>query len=128
MAEQPFDFFDEPVHGRDWGLGTGERRPARSSFIGIADPRGKCSAGSDASACAFRVSSPQPPVPSLHSGSGWPRVSGANGITIRPRRKIAHMLTPAYRNGHGLEYSEKTWLVSIPSVRGPSAATKRPTL
>lgn len=35
------------------------------------------------------------------SGNGWPFVSGANGKTISPSRKIKHIVTPAYRIGSG---------------------------
>jgi len=34
-----------------------------------------------------------------HSGSGCPRVSGANGSASNPRKNTEHMATPAYRIG-----------------------------
>jgi len=34
-----------------------------------------------------------------YSGSGFPFVSGANGNTASPSKKITHIVTPAYRIG-----------------------------
>lgn len=65
-----------------------------------------------------------------YSGSGLPLVSGANGSTISPTAKIAHIVTPAYRHGSGSGKPgpAKTFPVSCPSSSGPDAATNRPTL
>ena len=37
----------------------------------------------------------------VHSGSGFPRVSGAKGKASSPTRKTAHNVTPASRDGMG---------------------------
>jgi hypothetical protein len=62
----------------------------------------------------------------LHSGSGWPLVSGKYKSTIGPSAKIRHIATAAARNGSSA--APNTLIRSHASANGPTAATNRPTL
>ena len=84
-------------------LGQGTRAPGwcqvrRANLARGSHPQDETAAEPISAAASFPVARPSLHV---HSGSGWPRVSGANGRARRPTKKTEHMATPASRAGMG---------------------------